>query len=180
MFVLITTVILCYFKWYSLKLGPRTSDSGSESQDLGPGTWDLGSRNWDPVPRIQGPGPWTSRPRDTGPRTPYPATQELGPRIPGTGAQDPWPQDLVLRTRDSRLQNLGPWQLQNNSLKSKNSLTSKRDNTKYYFTYFFAHKDYWIFFLELRKDSERVQKDFGYLWFFVKWFIYNYSQTIWE
>ena len=103
MFVLITTVILCYFKWYSLKLGPRTWDSGSESQDLGPETWDLGSRNWDPVPRIQGPGPWTSRPRDTGPRTPYPATQELGPRIPGTGTQEPWSQDLVFRTQD-----LGP------------------------------------------------------------------------
>ena len=63
--------------------------------------------------------------------------KKLGSQYLGPGTQDP-----RLRTQDSRLQNLGPGdlnffiELQNKTLKSKKSLKGKRENTKYPFTYF--------------------------------------------
>ena len=68
---------------------------------------------------------------DPGPgiQDPAPGTQDPGP---GSGTWDSRP-----KTQDPKLQNLGPQdfelfiELQNKTLKSKKSLTSKRDNAKY-------------------------------------------------
>ena len=103
----------------------RTQDPGPRTEDLGPGTQD-------PKHRIPGP------------RTRDPGTQNLGRRIPGLRTQDLEPQDLAPRTQGS-----GPG-TQNKLLKSKKSLTSKRDNTKYSFAYVFPIKIIEFFFLELR------------------------------
>ena len=73
---------------------------------------------------------------------------------PGPGTKDPRPRtwDLRPKTQDPGLQNLGPrdfelfYELQNKTLKSKKSFTSKRDNAKYPFTYFSIIKIIGFFF----------------------------------
>ena len=89
---------------------------------------DLGPRTWDPARRIQ---------------DPRPGTWNLGLKTKGSGP----------RIQDSKIWDLGTLNFfiepQNKTFRSKKSLTSKRDNTKYPFT-IFPHKDYWIFFLELK------------------------------
>ena len=83
-------------------------------------------QNKDPGPGIQDPEPGTQDSR--------PATQDPGPRSRdlGSGTQDP-----RLRTQDSKIWDPGTLnffiELQNKTLKSKKSLTSKRDNAKYPF-----------------------------------------------
>ena len=82
-------------------------------------------RTQDLVPATQDPGPGT---QDLGHKTRF-----SGPGTQDSKIWDPGTLDLFI-------------ELQNKTLKSKKSLTSKRDNAKYPFTYFYLIKIVGFFF----------------------------------
>ena len=82
-------------------------DPGSRIQDSGPETQDPGPLTWDPGPKT-----WVLGLK----------TQDSGPRTQDSKIWDHETLNFFI-------------ELQNKTLKSKKSLTSKRDNAKYPFTY---------------------------------------------
>ena len=148
-------------------VGPRTRDPGSGTRDIGPTTWHPEPRTWAPGPKTWHPGTKTEDPRP-GIWDPRPETQGPCPRT--------W--DLGLKTQDSRprTQDFKIWdprtlnsfiELQNKTLKSKKSLTSKCDNAKYPFTYFSLMTI--GFFSRVKVCFLNFLKDSGYPWFLFKY-----------
>ena len=117
--------------------------------------------------RTQDPEPKKSEPKDPGPKTQRPRARTLnrGLRNPGPRTQDPNTWDLG--TLNFFIE------LQNKTLKSKKSLTSKRDKAKHPLTYFLT----FTIFLYLRFVSEILRKILGTVDFCLsdlsKWFAFQ-------
>ena len=108
--------------------------------------------------------------------------REWDPECRTLGLRNPEPQDPAPRTGDSepKTQNSKTWnpgtsnffiELQNKALKGKKSLTGKRDNAKYPFTHFYLIEIIGFFFARVKVCFLNFQKDSGYPWFLLKWFV---------
>ena len=149
-FAIFTEKDLCW-NLFSTKLQVRRPSTWLKRAKSKMRTQNLRLRIQDPRPGPQHPWPRTRDPRtrESGFRNPELGIQGTGPGTPGPRTQDPktWnPGTLNIFT-----------ELWNKTLKSKKSITSKRDKAKHPFTYFLLSR----ILLELRFASEIFRKILG-------------------